>query len=313
MGRPSNQLRIPAHFCGVYALKPTYGLVPLAGHIPPPPGTLTEIDVGVIGPIARAADDLDLALAALAGPDPERATAWRLALPPPRATALAAYRLAAWLDDPSCAIADDVAAVYARLLTRLRTAGARIDETARPAASLAEGHDIAQRLIQGAMAGALPEPEFAALVARAEAAAADDAAPPVRWARNLTQRVRAYQQAQERRARLKAAWAAFFRAYDALLCPVTPTAAVPHDHNPDVDGRTIVVNGRRRPYGDQFAWLQAVGVAHLPVVVAPVGQTADGLPVGIQIVAPHLEDRTAIDVARRLAAVVGGFQPPPGG
>jgi amidase len=65
-------------------------------------------------------------------------------------------------------------------------------------------------------------------------------------------------------------------------------------------------------YGDQFAWLQAVGVVHLPAVVAPVGLTASGLPVGVQIVAPYLEDRTAIDVAARIAEVTGGFQPPPG-
>jgi amidase len=97
-----------------------------------------------------------------------------------------------------------------------------------------------------------------------------------------------------------------------LLCPVTPTPAFPHDQNPDVDARLLTVNGAPRPYGDQFAWLQAVGVVHLPAVVAPVGRTATGLPVGIQIVAPHLEDRTAIDVARRIAQVIGGFQAPPG-
>src|SRR5688572_10374266 len=96
------------------------------------------------------------------------------------------------------------------------------------------------------------------------------------------------------------------------MCPVTPTPAILHDHNPDVDARTITVSGERRAYGDQLAWVQAIGVAHLPVVVAPVGLTSSGLPVGVQIVAPHLENRTAIDVADRIAEVAGGFQPPPG-
>jgi amidase len=72
------------------------------------------------------------------------------------------------------------------------------------------------------------------------------------------------------------------------------------------------VNGVSRPYGDQFAWLQAVGVVHLPVTLAPAGLTTAGLPVGVQIVAPHLEDRTAIDVGARIAEVIGGFQAPPG-
>jgi amidase len=304
-------LRIPAHFCGVYTLKPTHGIVPLHGHIPPPPGALAETDVLAIGPLAREARDLDLCLAAIAGADAERAIAWRLELPPPRGGALAGYRIAAWFDDPYCAIDGEIAAVYARLVDALRSAGARIDEGARPV-SLAESHDVAQRLIQGAMSRWLPEEEFGALLARAAAAPADDDTPPVRWARNITQRVREHQIAAEQRLRLKAAWADFFRDHDVLLCPVTPTAAFPHDQNPDVDARTICVNGLPRAYGDQFGWLQAVGVVHLPVVVAPVGATSTGLPVGIQIVAPYLEDRTAIDVAARIADVTGGFQAPPG-
>ena len=96
-----------------------------------------------------------------------------------------------------------------------------------------------------------------------------------------------------------------------LLTPVTPTPAFVHDHDPDVDARTIVLDGAPFPYADQFAWLQAVGVAHLPAVSAPAGRTAGGLPVGIQIVGPRFEDRTAIDFAARLAEVAGGFTPPP--
>jgi amidase len=304
-------LRIPAHFCGVYTLKPTYGIVPLHGHIPPLPGTLADIDVSAIGPLARSADDLDLALSVIAGPDTERGVAWRLELPPPRRTSLADYRIAAWLDDPYCAVDREITAVYDHLVTALRSAGATVAEPAPPV-PLADGHDVAQRLIQGAMSGWLPDETFQTLLARAEAALADDATPPVRWARNITQRVREYRRSEEQRLRLKAVWTDFFRGHDVLLCPVMPTPAFPHDQTPDVDARTIVVNGAMRPYGDQFSWMQAIGVMHLPVVVAPVGLTSAGLPVGIQIVAPHLEDRTAIAVARHLADVVGGFQAPPG-
>jgi amidase len=303
-------LRIPAHFCGVYTLKPTYGIAPYQGHIPPPPGIKAEVDVGVVGPVARSADDLDLCLSVIAGPDAAQGVAWRLQLPPPRADSLAGYRIAAQLDDPYCAIDAGIVTLYERLVADLRHAGATIVDHATPP-PLAEGHDIAQRLIQGAMSGWVPEDQFQILLDRATIASADDDSPPVRWARNITQRARDYTQMQQRRLLLKEAWANFFRDYDVLLCPVMPTPAIPHDHNPDVDARTIVVNGKTRAYGDQFSWLQAIGVAHLPVVVAPIGQTA-GLPVGIQIVAPHLEDRTAIDVARRIAEVTGGFQAPPG-
>jgi amidase len=269
------------------------------------------MDVGVIGPLARDARDLALALDVLAGPDTARGVACRLALPSPRATSLAGYRIAAWLDDPYCAIDSELSAVYMQFIEALRTAGARINECVGPV-PLATGHDVAQRLIQGAMSGWVPEQAFRSLLTRATSAVASDDTPPTRWARNITQRARDFQLALEERQQQQAVWANFFRDYDVLVCPVTPTAAIPHDQSQDVDARTITVNGRRRAYGDQFAWLQAIGVVHLPVVVAPVGRTSEGLPVGIQIVAPLLEDRTAIDVAERFADVLGGFQAPPG-
>jgi amidase len=263
-----------------------------------------------LGPLARAASDLDLCLSVIAGPDTERSVAWRLELPPPRHSSLAGYRIAAWLDDSYCSIDTEIVSVYEQLVEMLRGARVWVDDDARPA-PLAEAHAVAQRLIQGGLASAVTDEVYRSLCDRVAAAAADDT-PPVRWARNITQRARDYGFAQEQRLHLKAAWADFFRRYDALLCPVMPTAAIPHDHNPDVDARTIAVNGASRPYGDQFSWLQAIGVVHLPVVVAPVGRTAAGLPVGIQIVGPHLEDRTAIDVAGRIAEIAGGFQAPPG-
>ncbi|HEX5165428.1 MAG TPA: amidase [Thermomicrobiales bacterium] len=304
-------LRIPAHYCGVYTLKPTHGIVPERGHIPPLPGSLSETDVMAIGPLARDARDLDLCLSVIAGPDVDRAVGWRLELPPPRHDALADYRIAVWLDDPYCTIDGELAEVYATLVDELRRAGARISEVPPPV-PLADAHDVAQRLIQGAMSRWLPGDAFESLLARAAAAPAGDDTPPLRWARNITQRVRDHQLAAERRLQMKAAWAAFFRDFDVFLCPVTPTAAIHHDQNPDVDARVIVVNGVPRPYGDQFAWLQSIGVVHLPAAVAPVGLTSTGLPTGIQIVAPNLEDRTAIDIAQRIASVMGGFRAPPG-
>jgi amidase len=303
-------LRIPAHYCGVYTLKPTYGIVPLAGHIPPLPGTLSETDVCVVGPLARSPEDLDLCLAVIAGPNNEHAVAWQLRLPPPRADTLAEYRIAARLDDPYCAVDTEIVDIYEGVIAVLRDAGARIDERVRPP-SLSEGHDVAQRLIQGSMSTWISDDDYQSLLHRAAEAPAADQTPPVRWARNITQRARELGKVQEERLRLMAAWHRFFHDHDVLLCPVMPMAAIPHDQTPDVDARTIVVNGERRPYGDQFSWLQAIGVAHLPAVVAPVGVTAAGLPVGIQIVAPYLEDRTAIDVAKHIAEVVGGFQAPP--
>ena len=94
--------------------------------------------------------------------------------------------------------------------------------------------------------------------------------------------------------------------------PVTPTAAIPHDHSEPSVSRTIQVNGTTRPYFDQIAWPGVVGMVLLPATVAPVGRTPAGLPFGIQIVGPYLEDHTPIAFSRHLAEVIGGFEAPPG-
>ncbi len=104
---------------------------------------------------------------------------------------------------------------------------------------------------------------------------------------------------------------AIFRDFDVLLCPVMPTAALRHDHSEPAADRTVLVDGRPLGYCDQVAWAAAITAAYLPAVAAPVGRTRRGLPVGVQVVAPYLRDRTAIDFARRLADVGGGFEPPP--
>ncbi len=302
-------IRIPAHFCGVYGLKPTWGVVPLRGHVPPPPGTLTEMDVAALGPLGRSAADLDLALSVLAGPDAAQAAAWTLQIPQPRASEVRGYRVAVCLDDPYFALDREVGDVLQAAVDALGAAGAKVDDRA-DLPDLAAGHDVAQRLIQGSIGHSLPELEYERLIKVAASASDDDDSPPVRWARNITQRARNLHTVREQRARQQAQWADLFGHYDVVLCPVTPSAAFPHDHD-DVDSRTIQVNGHPIPYADQFAWLQAVGAARLPAVVAPVGCVRSGLPVGIQIVGPLLEDRTPIDVARRLADLIGGYAPPP--
>ena len=115
------------------------------------------------------------------------------------------------------------------------------------------------------------------------------------------------------RARLRAAWASWFETHDVLLCPVMLAPALPHDHSPDMNARTCVIDGEVVPYWDNIRWTGLIGVVGLPSAVAPIGRTADGLPVGIQVVTPFLRDRDAIHVAGLLADLVGGgYAVPPG-
>src|SRR5829696_9074997 len=164
-------IRNPAHYCGVTGLKPTYGIVPIRGHIPGPPGTLSEGDIGVAGPMARTVQDLELGLDVLAGPDDARGVAWRLELPPPRATTLAGYRVATWLDDPAAPIDRSVLELLEGAVGTLAGAGARMDEEASLGVDLEEIAEVYVQLLVGVLANGYP-PEV--LAAADEAAAVID-------------------------------------------------------------------------------------------------------------------------------------------
>jgi amidase len=304
-------IRNPAHYCGVYGHKPSYGIVPARGHLPPPPGMLADPDIGVIGPLGRSAEDVALALEVVAGPDDDQAVGWRLALPPPRRGTLREYRVAAWLDDPGAPVDDAVRARLEAVVEALAKAGVRVDVRARPV-ELAEAYRDYLRLLLPVTTAGAPDSVIAGLAEQASQLAPDDDGLPARLARFATQRHRDWLAAHEKRQQYRARWAAFFREHDVLLCPASPVTAIPHDHEGDVFTRTMQVNGRTRPYADQVAWAGIIGMAYLPATVAPAGRTPAGLPVGVQIVGPYLEDRTTLDFARRLAEVAGGFEPPPG-
>ena len=303
-------VRNPAHYCGIYGHKPSSGIIPTRGHIPPPPGALSPVDLAVVGPLGRAAEDLELALDVLVGPNEADTAAWRLELPPPRGRSLGDYRVAVWLDDPACPVDSTVGAVLSDATDALARAGAGIDAARRPEFSLADAHRTYQRLLYGATAAGLANRVFGTLLAKAGELSDDDDRRGARYLLDGTQRHRDWLAANEDRARYRERWGEFFGDCDILLCPTVPTTAIGHDHS-NINHRTITVNGETRDYWDQIIWCGMASMAGLPATVAPVGLASDGLPVGIQIVGPYLGDRSTIDFARRLAEVVGGYEPPP--
>src|SRR5690606_25866248 len=113
-------------------------------------------------------------------------------------------------------------------------------------------------------------------------------------------------------AQLRAKWAAFFRDFDVVLAPTLMRPAFPHDHRSNWHERRLTVNGVEREYFDVLIWAGPAIVAHLPATIVPVGVTRDGLPVGLQIIGPHLGDRTTIAVAGMVENILGGFRAPPG-
>src|SRR5262245_50726087 len=305
-------IRNPAHYCGLYGHKPTYGLIPMRGHIPGPPGTLADADLGVAGPLARDGGDLEAALDVLAGPDETRAVAWKLALPPPRRRVLRDYRVVAWLDDPAATIDGEMRGIFESVVDRLRRAGVRVDDRVRPVADLREVQRNYQKLMWPIVASGLSDEQFAGYVRAAESVSPGDSTRDALFARGATVRHRDWLRLDEWRARYRGQWAELFRDFDVVLCPIMPTAALLHDHGEPAAARTIVVNGEPRAYWDQLIWAAAITTAYLPATVATVGRTRSGLPVGLLIVVPYLAGRKSVDFARRLADVAGGFEPPPG-
>ena len=122
-------VRMPSHWCGVYGLKPSYGLVPQRGYLDHVGGGTTDPDINVFGPIARASEDLDLLLGVLAGPEPERAIGWHAQLPEPSFRDLSSCRVGLWLDDAACPISREYRAMLGDVADGLADAGAQVSDS----------------------------------------------------------------------------------------------------------------------------------------------------------------------------------------
>jgi amidase len=289
-------IRVPSSFCGVYGHKPSFGIIPTYGYLDHPTLHRNVADVNVFGPIARSIDDLEFLLELLAGPNPDDAPAWRLDLPEPRSVDLDGFRVAVWLDDAFCSVDPAVLDVLSTAVDLLEQAGARLDHSARPAIDPGRAALVGGGLISVATSISDTDDEFAS------ALAAGHALPHRSW--DLLRR---------ERGELRQRWAEFFTDVDILLCPVTPVP--PFRHVQSADGsnwiHSTLADHGDRPYRDLIGWNALIGSVYLPVTVPPVGRTTDGLPIGIQVVAPFLHDRTALAFARCISEVVGGFVPPP--
>ena len=305
----AGSLRNPAHYCGIYAHKPTWGLISTRGHAPP--GVMTPTDISVVGPMARSAEDLDLAMRALVGPDLLQQKAWRIELPPPRRRRLGEFRVAVWSTSPLCRIDRSVADLFDRAISTIAHTGAVVDDAAPPAIKDEEHHRLFMLLLRAATASRMTEEEFARQQQIASTITEEDFSDRAAVARGATLAHRAWGRANEARTKLRYAWHEFFSHFDVLLTPVAATAAFRHDHNPNRDERRVNVNGTSVPYAEQMFFAGLASLSYLPATAAPIGLTAEGLPVGIQIIGPEGEDPTTIEFARLLAAEIGGFVPPP--
>jgi amidase len=269
-------IRVPSAFCGVFGHKPSYGLVSQRGHAPPgldgaPP------PLNVVGPMARSVADLVLALGIVAGPADEEAVGYRRRLPPPRHERLADFRVLIVDRHPLARVEGEIVAALDRLAANLETAGARVDRHSDRLPDLAEAHEIYVGILMTAMTrGAPPQPGLM------------DA--------------HAYMTALDRQLVVRRRWGALFEAYDVVLAPCFGTTAFAHQDG-DFPNRILVIDGVETPYGQQVAWPGMATLANLPATAAPVGASSSGMPIGVQIIGPYLEDFTTL----AFAGLIGGL------
>jgi amidase len=302
-------IRVPAHYCGVFGHKPTWGLCSGRGQSLTPVAAMT--DIAVIGPLARSAMDLSLALDAIAGPDPALTTAVQ-PLPPPRASRFADLRIAVWSSQPGQETDAEVTARIEALADFLDGEGAQVSRIARPDFDATEAFHVYLRLLSTALSARESEEMLARRRESAARRPADDMSADAVCVRTVDMTHRDWLRLNERRSQLRRAWGAFFQEWDVLLCPVIATAALPHMQQGNTWERRVTVNGRSIPYNDMLFWPGLTCAYHLPASTAPIGMTEAGLPIGVQIVGPLYGDRTTIHVAGLLERHWRSFVPPPG-
>lgn len=269
----TGSLRVPASFCGVYAHKPSEGLLPTRGFAFPGTEEAPSGLPSVIGPIGHCADDLMLALQVLSGPDAARVAKDCFALPAPRRTAAKDWRVLVITKHPQAAVAAEVRATVEAAGRRLANAGAVVAGASDLLPDLAEIGNTYDQIVQTMLAHAEP-------------------------GGRSSMSLRTWFDLLATRTRIRAQLRALFTQFDAVLCPAVGCAAFEHVSEPDFGKRTLTVDGAKTQYDALGAWAALASLGGLPATVAPAGFTKGGLPLGVQIVGPYFEDHSTIALAR---------------
>jgi amidase len=294
-------IRAPAHFTGLFGHKPTFNIVPMRGHVPPPHGLRWEpSELTVAGPLARTAHDLELALDATIGLDegPMR-QAMQLKVQGPRHATPQGLRVGLWPTDPACEVETAFSAAIEQAAKALEAEGAALS-TLKPDFDMPTHFETYMLRLSSIIGSDLPPEVIDNLKQVVADAAPDDTSMRIVQARGITLSHGDWLRLSLRKAKYEMAWRAVFERVDVLLCPVTPSTAMAHDHDPDFHARRISVNGSERSYFDNFFWAGIATLCGLPSTVVPLGKHANGLPFGMQIIGPAYEDKTPLAVAKML-------------
>ena len=255
-------IRVPAHFCGVWGHKPTFGVLPTEGHFFP--GTAgARVVLSVIGPMARDGADLALAFDLVADIPQPRAT-----IDKPRG-----LRILLLTEHPLAKTDPAIVAAIEHAAAKLEAAGARISRSTGLLPDLATQQGDYMRMLAIAMArGAPPEGGTAATLPQ--------------WFSML-----------DDQARNTRAWTRLFGEFDVIFAPALGSVAFAHDDT-DLRQRLLAIDGEQTFFALQFAWPGLATYPGLPSTSVPIGRTAEGLPIGMQVIAGLNRDHNAIAAAR---------------
>jgi len=311
-------VRNPAHFCGVFSLKPSDYRVPFTGHIPPPPGSKGR---GLLryfltpGPLARSVEDLRLALTIIAGPDEREWEIPPVSLAPSPERDLRELRFA-WSDDFGVPVSAEIRTGLANLASELTRFGCHVERLNPPEFDFGQAMQVYGILKEAAFTvhgTPLNLPRFIWRIIAEQIPSSNSTTRGL--LRGIGTNLEGYAGALSQRDGFIARMEQFLGGYDAWLCPVAALPAYPHiqARNPIEQLRaTVEVDGQKIPY--LLATSVYTGLFNLtgnPVVVLPLGRTKDGLPFGVQVVGKRWNDMALLSVAEQLTRLTSLFQLPP--
>ncbi|MDE0512344.1 MAG: amidase [Gammaproteobacteria bacterium] len=304
----AGSIRVPAHFCGLYGHKPTWGVVPNQGHALP--GAVASPDLGVVGPMARSIEDLVLAMDLLAGAQPLNQPGWRLSLPRPDKNSLREYKVAVLPGNEIAPVDDEIAARVADTGEILAEHGAKVSDQALPDIDFKGSHEIFLNLMWSLTTEGVTEEQYLKARQLADSIPPEDSSDAAISARARVSSHRGWLHNNNQREFLRYAWRKFFDEWDILICPVFAVTAFNHDHSP-INQRTLTVNGVPQAYLQPMFWSGMSTVSYLPGTVFPAGLGRNGLPIGLQVISAEYNDYITLDFVRLLSRHTGGFQIPP--
>jgi amidase len=296
-------LRHPANFCGVTALKPTWGAIDGHGHIPPAPDAYFECDLGVYGPMARNVDDLKLLWSILRG------------TPEQKRRDIKGARIALWDEEDGWPLALDVRDAVGRAAEALGDAGAVVEQ-AKPNIDGRDLMDFYNNLLTPIITLGIPEQMMRGFEAmrdadRALVAQGGDAARGAAFRLRASAPYHEVAAAMVRRQAAKDKLADFFTRYDAILMPITMVPPFPHLHEGGFADRVLTVDNVVEPYNGLLNWISVATALHAPSIAVPAGQTPQGLPVGVQLIGPWGGEDRLFDYGFAIEEQLGGFKRPP--